>query len=83
MDPTWIESQLLCHKLIRKTRVAISGARVVPRRPNASARLKAVIERQRSRQALKKRQKTAWIVARYEVFLPTLNLEQGPVLTKP
>jgi hypothetical protein len=27
--------------------------------------------------------KTTWIVARYEVFWPTLNLEQGPVLTKP
>ena len=26
-------------------------------------------------------EKTAWIVARYEVFLPSLNLEQGPVLT--
>ena len=32
---------------------------------------------------LKKSEKTAWIVARYEVFWPTLKLEQGSVLTKP
>jgi hypothetical protein len=28
-------------------------------------------------------EKTAWIVAQYEVFWPTLKLEQGSVLTKP
>lgn len=35
----------------------------------------------RSGPIMKTVKKTAWIVARDEVFLPTLNLERGPVLT--
>jgi hypothetical protein len=35
----------------------------------------------RSGTLMKPVKKTAWIVARDEVFWPTLSLEQGPVLT--